>query len=104
MNRYFMIRRLTGPLILLLLGVIALLHQMHMARWGIFVPLLLILLGVMKLLERAALETDGAWQPAAGQAPTVDGMSAGMNAGMNAAPGSASATEGTPHENQGGQL
>ena len=28
MNRYFMIRRLTGPLVLLLLGFVALLHQM----------------------------------------------------------------------------
>lgn len=100
MNRYFMIRRLTGPLILLLLGVIALLHQMHMARWGIFVPLLLILLGVMKLLERAALETDGAWQQPAGQAPSIDGMSSGMNAAPVSAPG----PENSFHENEGGHL
>jgi hypothetical protein len=91
MNRYFMIRRLTGPLILLLLGLVALLHQMHLARWGIFVPLLLILLGVMKLAERAALERDGAWQQPAGQPPTI-----------NAAPGTASTAQDSPHE--GGQL
>jgi hypothetical protein len=90
MNRYFMIRRLTGPLVLLLLGVVALLHQMHWVRWGIFVPLLLILLGVMKLAERAALETGGFWhqpQAEAAQAQTID-----------AGPGSA------PTEGEGGQL
>ncbi len=100
MNRYFMIRRLTGPLVLLLLGVVALLHQMHMARWGIFVPLLLILLGVMKLAERAALESDGAWHQAAGQPPTIDGNGNGNV--INAASGAAPATPDSPHA--GGQL
>jgi len=100
MNRYFMIHRLTGPLILLLLGVVALLHQMHMVHWGIFVPLLLILLGVMKLLERAVLETDGPWQQPAGQGPTIDAM----NSGVNAASGSASTSESAFHEHEGGQL
>jgi hypothetical protein len=93
MNRYFMIRRLTGPLVLLLLGVVALLHQMHWAHWGIFVPLLLILLGVMKLLERAAFESDGVWRQPAGQAPTIDAPS-----------GSASNPESAPIGNEGGQL
>ena len=94
MNRYFMIRRLVGPMILLLLGVIALLHQMHMVHWGIFGPLLLILLGVMKLAERAALESDGPWQQPAGQAPAID-----------AASGPASAAEGAPRQNdEGGRL
>jgi len=90
MNRYFMIRRLVGPMILLLLGVIALLHQMHMVHWGIFVPLLLILLGVMKLAERAALESDGPWQQPTGQPPTI-----------NAAPESAPAAQNSP---EGGRL
>jgi hypothetical protein len=60
MNRYILIRRLTGPAILLLLGVVALLHQTgvidHWFRY--FWPLLLILLGVLKLAERAALASE----------------------------------------------
>jgi hypothetical protein len=55
MNRYIFIHRLTGPAILLLLGLVALLSQAHLVRGRIFVPLLLILLGVLKLAERAAL-------------------------------------------------
>ncbi len=55
MNRYVLIRRLMGPCILLLLGVVALLHQAHLVSWSLFLPLLLILIGVLKLAERAAL-------------------------------------------------
>ena len=55
MNRYILIHRLIGPCVLLLLGVVALLHQAHLVHWSIFVPLLLILIGVLKLAERAAL-------------------------------------------------
>lgn len=56
MNRYLLIHRLTGPAILLLLGIVALLAEMHVVRFfGVFVPLLLILLGVLKLMERMAL-------------------------------------------------
>jgi hypothetical protein len=59
MNRYILIRRLTGPSILLLLGVVALLHQADLVNWSIFVPLLLILIGVLKLAQRAALAAAG---------------------------------------------
>jgi hypothetical protein len=59
MNRYLFIRRLMGPCILLLLGIIALLHQAHIVHWSLFVPLLLILIGVLKLAERAALASEG---------------------------------------------
>ena len=58
MNRYFMLRRLMAPSILLLLGIIALLHQAHLVHWSLFVPLLLILIGVLKLAERAALAAE----------------------------------------------
>ncbi len=58
MNRYFMLRRLMWPSILLLLGIIALLHQAHLAHWSLFVPLLLILIGVLKLAEHAALAAE----------------------------------------------
>jgi hypothetical protein len=59
MNRYILIRRLTGPSILLLLGVVALLHQADLVSWSIFLPLLLILIGVLKLAQRAALAAAG---------------------------------------------
>lgn len=64
MNRYIFIRRLTAPSILLLLGVIALLHQAHLVHWSLFIPLLLILLGVLKLAERAALASEGGYPTA----------------------------------------
>jgi hypothetical protein len=59
MNRYILIRRLTGPAVLLLLGVVALLHQADLVSWSIFIPLLLILIGVLKLAQRAALAAAG---------------------------------------------
>ncbi len=76
MNRYILIRRLRGPAILLLIGVLALLRQAGAVQhfWRLFWPLLLIMLGVMMLAERAALEVDGGYpiypggQPGAGPA------------------------------------
>jgi hypothetical protein len=60
MNRYILIRRLMGPAILLLIGVLALLHQAGIIDrwWSLFWPLLLILVGVLKLAERAALASE----------------------------------------------
>jgi len=69
MNRYILIRRLMGPSILLLLGVVALLHQAHLVHWGLFMPLLLILIGLFKLAERAALATEGDEPPFPGGYP-----------------------------------
>ena len=61
MNRYILIRRLRGPAILLLLGIIALLHQTGVVYhfWHLFWPLVLILMGVLLLAERAALAMEG---------------------------------------------
>jgi hypothetical protein len=75
MNRYILIRRLTGPSILLLLGVVALLHQADLVSWNIFVPLLLILIGVLKLAQRAALA-------AAGDEPMYPGSPYAYGAGV----------------------
>ena len=63
MNRYFLIRRLRGPAILLLIGVIALLHSTGLVHsfWRWFWPLLLITLGVLLLAERALLAADGGY-------------------------------------------
>jgi len=89
MNRYILIRRLRGPAILVLLGIIALLHESGLVEfWSLFFPLLLILIGVLKLAERAALAAAGdevpyagspypygAAAPAAGVAPPQAGTS-----------------------------
>lgn len=68
MNRYILIRRLTGPAILLLIGVLALLSHVGVIEswWHLFWPLLLILIGVLKLAERAALANEDYSQPYAG--------------------------------------
>ena len=60
MNRYYLIRRLRGPAILLLIGILALLHQLGVIDhfWHYFWPLLLITLGVLMLAERAILATE----------------------------------------------
>ena len=65
MNRYILIRRLRWPAILLLLGVVALLHEMGAVEhfMSLFIPLLLILIGGMLLAERAVLSAEGAVQP-----------------------------------------
>lgn len=61
MNRYFLVHRLRGPAILLLIGVLALLHTSGLIHnfWHLFWPLLLILIGVLLLAERAALAAEG---------------------------------------------
>jgi hypothetical protein len=67
MNRYILIRRLRGPAILVLAGVIALLHEAGLVEfWSLFFPLLLITIGVLKLAERAALAASGDDVPYAG--------------------------------------
>ncbi len=68
MNRYFLIRRLRWPAILMLIGVIALLHEMGVIEhfWNLFIPLFLILLGVLLLAERALLASEGGYAPYAG--------------------------------------
>lgn len=55
MNRYALICRLTGPAMLILTGVLALLNQANILSWGKSWPLYLILWGVLKLAQRAAL-------------------------------------------------
>jgi Domain of unknown function (DUF5668) len=61
MSRYIFIRRLRGPAFLLLIGVLALLHQMGVLDhfWRLFWPLAFILGGLILLAERFALNADG---------------------------------------------
>jgi len=80
MNRYILIRRLMGPSILLLLGIVALLHQAHLVSWNLFLPLLLILIGVLKLAERAALAAGGDEPPYPGAYPGAPYPYAGAGA------------------------
>jgi hypothetical protein len=65
MSRYMMIRRLRGPLLLVMVGGIALLHQLGLIDhfWHFFWPFLLIFLGVFMLAERAALAAEGGYPP-----------------------------------------
>jgi hypothetical protein len=65
MNRYILIRRLRGPSILLLIGVLALLDKLDVIDhfWGLFWPLLLVMLGVFLLAERAALASEEEYPP-----------------------------------------
>ena len=102
MNRYILIRRLTGPAILLLLGVLALLHQTGVIDhwWKFFWPLLLILLSVLKLAERAALASEG-YPPA--YADYSNAQYPGAQGGENppAAPGTSIVPSSTDNLNGG---
>jgi hypothetical protein len=89
MNRYILIRRLTGPSILLLLGVVALLHEADLVSWNLFLPLLLILIGVLKLAQRAALAAAGDEPPYPGTYPVgYPGVPNPYTGGVNPAAGS----------------
>jgi hypothetical protein len=65
MSRYMMIRRLRGPVFLLLVGGIALFRQMGIIHSfsHLFWPLLLIMFGVFMLAERAALAAEAGYPP-----------------------------------------
>lgn len=82
MSRYIMIRRLRWPAILMLVGVVALLHELGVVDhfWHMFVPLLLILLGTLLLAERAALAVEG-YPPYSGFPPYPGAMDPSMNPG-----------------------
>jgi hypothetical protein len=81
MSRYILIHRLRAPAVLLLIGVLALLHQMGAIPyfWRLFWPLLFILIGLLLLAERAALAAEGypmfpgwPWQGAGQGAPNSE--------------------------------
>ncbi len=89
MNRYVLIRRLRGPAFLLLLGIVALLHQTGVVYhfWHWFWPLALILWGVLLLAERAALEVDGYPQVYPDPSYPVGAYPPGPNPGSGMGPG-----------------
>ncbi|HKF47661.1 MAG TPA: DUF5668 domain-containing protein [Terracidiphilus sp.] len=106
MNSYIVIRRLRGPAFLLLVGVIALLHQMDILSWGHAWPLFLILAGVLLLAERAALSREGyppypgAPYPDAGY-PNAPVQGAGQNS--TTAPGTSIVPTNNDFDSRGGQ-
>ncbi len=69
MSRWLLIRRLRGPAFLLLIGIMALLHEWTDFGFARSWPLLLILGGLLALAERAALAQDNAdgFDPVTGQ-------------------------------------
>ena len=60
MNNWYQIRRLRGPAMLILIGVLALLNQWHILSFGKSWPLWLIFAGLMTFAERAAWAADHA--------------------------------------------
>jgi hypothetical protein len=61
MNRYFLIRRLRWPAVLLLAGCVALLNRLGVIEhfWSLFIPLFLITMGLLLLAERMSLTAEG---------------------------------------------
>ncbi len=91
MSRYILIRRLRGPAFLLLIGIVALLHQSGLVyhMWRLFWPLALILWGLLLLAERAALELEGYPPPYADTSYPGGPYAQPPVAGVPPAPGSA---------------
>lgn len=54
MNRYVFLHRITGPVILLVFGITALLDTWHVMSYGESWPLYLIAVGLLQLAKRAA--------------------------------------------------
>lgn len=90
MNRWYQIRRLRMPAMLILAGVLLLLQQWNILSFGKSWPLLLILSGILTIAERAAWSADAsqqqapeqAWQPQAAQNASPSGQ-ASPDAGQN---------------------
>ncbi len=100
MNRYILIRRLRAPAILLLIGVLALLHQTGVISsfWHLLVPLILILIGVILLAERAVLAADGGLAADYPGAPYSGAPSAGVPAAQPPAAESTSIVPAPSHD------
>jgi hypothetical protein len=101
MNRYLLIRRLRGPVILLLIGVLALLRQSGAIPyfWRLFWPLLLISVGVLLLAERAALAGDGYPPP-----PGMPWQGAGTSVGQTVQPTPGTAIVPAEHQDFGDEI
>lgn len=97
MSRYIFLRRIRGPVLILVFGVTALLNQWGVLDFGQSWPLYLITLGVLKLAERAAwaqaqneIPPPGAYTGASPQG--YAGQYPGPRSGWNETTGSGSTT------------
>lgn len=103
MNRYILIRRLRGPALLLLIGLVALLHSTGVIHsfWHWFWPFLFILLGVLLLAERASLANDDGYPDwPYGGAPNPNPMNPG-GTGVPPYPGQGTAIVPAAQQNPG---
>jgi hypothetical protein len=98
MNRYFLIRRLRWPAVLLLAGCVALLKQTGVIEhfWSLFVPLLLIIMGLLLLAERMSLTADGDFPTGYPGSPYGGSTYAGTPATTPAQPAAAETTSIVP--------
>jgi hypothetical protein len=110
MNHYIMIRRLRGPVFLLLIGALALLNQANILGWGKSWPFFLIVAGVLVLAERMALTSAGGVPPTPwpGQPITGQPYPDASQTGVPAYPGQAVAhiaerSQNSDKEDEGGQ-
>ncbi|MGA3045321.1 MAG: DUF5668 domain-containing protein [Terracidiphilus sp.] len=105
MNRYILIHRLRVPAFLLLIGVLALLHQLGVLDhfWRLFWPLAFILAGSILLAERFALNIDGFPPMPYPGAPVTGATNYGASnyQGQAAAPNPAQTTAIVPAESHG---
>jgi hypothetical protein len=98
MNRYFLIRRLRWPAVLLLAGCVALLKQTGVIEhfWNLFIPLFLITMGLLLLAERMSLTVDGDFPPGYAGSPYVGAPYAGAPVSTPAQPATAESTSIVP--------
>jgi hypothetical protein len=98
MNRYFLIRRLRWPAVLLLAGCVALLKQTGVIEhfWGLFVPLFLIVMGLLLLAERMSLTAEGDFPAGYPGSPYAGTPYAGTPATTPAQPATAETTSIVP--------
>jgi hypothetical protein len=98
MNRYFLIRRLRWPAVLLLAGCVALLKQTGVIEhfWSLFVPLFLIIMGLLLLAERMSLTAEGDFPSAYPGAPYAGTPYTGAPASTPAQPSTVETTSIVP--------
>ena len=98
MNRYFLIRRLRWPAVLLLAGCVALLKQTGVIEhfWNLFIPLFLITMGLLLLAERMSLTAEGDFPTGYPGSPYAGTPYAGAPVSTPAQPATAESTSIVP--------
>jgi len=98
MTRYFLIRRLRWPAVLLLAGCVALLKQTGVIEhfWNLFIPLFLITMGLLLLAERMSLTAEGDFPTGYPGSPYAGTPYAGAPVSTPAQPAAAESTSIVP--------